>query len=84
MTRDDIAAAVEAVVPGALADLRRLVRIPSIWADPAHAEDTEASAALVAELVSALNPESVRILRAPGGAPAVVAQWPAPEGPQCR
>ncbi|MFG1922503.1 dipeptidase [Cryptosporangium sp. NPDC048952] len=80
MNREEIAAAVDAVVPGALADLQRLVRIPSIWADPTRADDTEASAALVAELAEALNPESVRILRAPGGAPAVVAQWPAPEG----
>ncbi|WP_035855323.1 M20/M25/M40 family metallo-hydrolase [Cryptosporangium arvum] len=80
MNRDEIAAAVDAVVPGARADLERLVRIPSIWADPAHAEDTEASAALVAELAGALGPESVRILRADGGAPAVVARWPAPEG----
>jgi len=80
MTRDEIAAAVNAVIPGARADLERLVRIPSIWADPAHAADTEASAALVAELASALEPASVQILRAPGGAPAVVAQWPAPAG----
>lgn len=80
MSRDEITSAVEAVVPGARADLERLVRIPSIWADPAHAEDTEASAALVAELAGALGPASVQILRAPGGAPAVVAQWPAPEG----
>jgi acetylornithine deacetylase/succinyl-diaminopimelate desuccinylase-like protein len=80
MTRDEIAASVDAVIPGARADLERLVRIPSIWADPAHAEDTEASAALVAELAGALRPASVQVLRAPGGAPAVVAQWPAPDG----
>ncbi|WP_344414985.1 dipeptidase [Pseudonocardia ailaonensis] len=79
-SRDSIAAAVEAVIPGARADLERLVRIPSIWADPAHAADTEASAAAVAELAGALNPASVQIIRADGGAPAVVAQWPAPEG----
>lgn len=79
-TRDQIAAAVEAVLPAARADLERLVRIPSIWADPAHAADTEASAAAVAELAGRLNPGSVQILRAEGGAPAVVAQWPAPEG----
>ncbi|GAA3392659.1 dipeptidase [Cryptosporangium minutisporangium] len=78
--RNTIAAAVEAVIPGARADLERLVRIPSIWADPAHAADTEASAAAVAELAGALNPASVRIIRADGGAPAVLAHWPAPEG----
>ena len=79
-TREAVAAAVEAVIPGVRVDLERLARIPSIWADPAHAADTEASAALVAELAGALNPESVQILRAGGGAPAVVARWPAPEG----
>ncbi|TQS41985.1 dipeptidase [Cryptosporangium phraense] len=80
MPNEALAAAVDAVIPGALADHARLVRIPSIWADPAHAADTEASAALVAELAGALAPESVQILRADGGAPAVVARWPAPEG----
>ena len=84
-TRESISAAVAAVIPGARADLERLVRIPSIWADPAHAADTEASAAAVAELAGALGPATVQILRAAGsatrpGAPAVVAQWPAPEG----
>jgi acetylornithine deacetylase/succinyl-diaminopimelate desuccinylase-like protein len=84
-TRDQIAAAVEAALPAARADLERLVRIPSIWADPAHAADTEASAAAVAELAGRLNPASLQILRAAGsptrpGAPAVVARWPAPEG----
>ena len=79
-SRSRVAAAVDAVVPSALDDLRRLVAIPSIWADPAHAADTEASAAVVVELARALGPESVQILRAEGGAPAVVAHWPAPEG----
>ncbi|SHN76077.1 dipeptidase [Cryptosporangium aurantiacum] len=78
--RPAIASAVEGVIVGARADLERLVRIPSIWADPAHAADTEASAAAVAALAEALNPESVRIIRADGGAPAVVARWPAPPG----
>lgn len=79
-SRESLAAAVDAVLPSARADLERLVRIPSIWADPAHAADTEASAAAVAELAGALNPATLQILRADGGAPAVVAQWPAPEG----
>ena len=79
-SRESLAAAVDAVLPSARADLERLVRIPSIWADPAHAADTEASAAAVAELAGALNPATLQILRAEGGAPAVVAQWPAPEG----
>ncbi len=75
-----LAAAVEAALPGARADLERLVRIPSIWADPAHAEDTRASAEAVAELARDAGAAQVRIIAAEGGAPAVVAHWPAPAG----
>ncbi len=50
-----LAAAVIGVLPGARADLERLVRIPSIWADPAHADDTRRSAEAVAALVDALD-----------------------------
>lgn len=67
-------------MPGARADLERLVRIPSIWADPARAEDTRRSADAVAELAGAAGAADVSIIAADGGAPAVVAHWPAPEG----
>jgi acetylornithine deacetylase/succinyl-diaminopimelate desuccinylase-like protein len=73
-------AAVDAVLPGARADLESLVRIPSIWADPAHAEDTRSSAARVAELARAAGAADVTTIAVEGGAPAVVARWPAPEG----
>jgi acetylornithine deacetylase/succinyl-diaminopimelate desuccinylase-like protein len=76
----ELADAVSRVLPGARTDLESLVRIPSIWADPAHADDTRRSAEAVAELARAAGPESVRIIQADGGAPAVVAHWPAPEG----
>lgn len=79
-TAENIAAAVDAVMPGARADLERLVRIPSIWADPAHADDTHRSAEAVAELARAAGAADVSIIVADGGAPAVVAHWPAPEG----
>ena len=49
----DLAAAVAGVLPGARADLERLVRIPSIWADPAHADDTRRSAEAVVRLAEA-------------------------------
>ena len=49
-TEGALRAAVEQQLPGARADLERLVRIPSIWADPAHADDTHRSAEAVAEL----------------------------------
>ncbi|NMH98493.1 M20/M25/M40 family metallo-hydrolase [Pseudonocardia acidicola] len=78
--RENLAAAVTDALPAARADLERLVRIPSIWADPAHAEDTRRSAETVAELARAAGAAAVQIVAAEGGAPAVVAQWPAPEG----
>lgn len=56
------------------------MRIPSIWADPAHADDTRRSAEAVAELARAAGAADVTIIAAPGGAPAVVAHWPAPDG----
>jgi acetylornithine deacetylase/succinyl-diaminopimelate desuccinylase-like protein len=75
---DDLRRAVDAVLPDARRDLEALVRIPSIWADPAHAEDTRRSADAVATLAREAGAADVRILAAAGGAPAVVAHWPAP------
>jgi cysteinylglycine-S-conjugate dipeptidase len=76
----DLVTAVTDVLPGARADLERLVRIPSIWADPAHADDTRRSAEAVAALACDAGGQDVRILSVDGGAPAVVAHWPAPPG----
>src|SRR4051812_2099086 len=76
----DLANNVAAALPGARADLERLVRIPSIWADPAHADDTRRSAEAVAALARDSGGQDVRIIAADGGAPAVVAHWPAPPG----
>src|SRR5687767_6333676 len=56
----DLAAAVDRVLPGVRGDLERLVRIPSIWADPGHAEDTRHSAAVVAELARDAGAANVR------------------------
>jgi acetylornithine deacetylase/succinyl-diaminopimelate desuccinylase-like protein len=77
---DALAAAVAAELPAARTDLEALVRIPSIWADPAHAEDTRRSAAAVAELARAAGAATVQVISAERGAPAVVANWPAPPG----
>lgn len=77
---DQLASAVDRVLPGARADLERLVRIPSIWADPAHRADTARCAETVAELARGAGAADVRIVAAEGGAPAVVARWPAPPG----
>ena len=72
--------AVEATLAGARTDLEHLVRIPSIWADPAHADDTRRSAEAVAELARGAGAADVSIIAADGGGPAVVAHWPAPPG----
>lgn len=75
-----LADAVTAVLPGARTDLEALVRIPSIWADPAHAEDTRRSADAVAALARDAGAAEVKVIAAEGGAPAVVAHWPGPVG----
>jgi acetylornithine deacetylase/succinyl-diaminopimelate desuccinylase-like protein len=75
-----LASAVDAALPAARADLERLVRIPSIWADPAHAEDTRRSAEAVAELARDAGAAEVSVIAAEGGAPAVVARFPGPAG----
>lgn len=72
--------AVLAALPGARADLERLVRIPSIWALPAHADDVRRSAEAVAELARGAGAADVGVVSADGGAPAVLAHWPAPQG----
>ena len=77
--RRRLPAAVTAALPAARDDLERLVRIPSIWADPAHAADTRRSAEAVAALARDAGGRDVRILAA-GGGPAVVAHWSAPPG----
>lgn len=67
------------VMPGVRADLEDLVRIPSVWAQPEHAADVYASAAAVAELLRGAGFAEVEIV-SEGGAPAVIAHHPAPEG----
>ncbi|MBO0876019.1 MAG: dipeptidase, partial [Pseudonocardia sp.] len=71
---------VENVLPEARTDLEALVRIPSIWADPAHRDDTRRSASAVAGLARAAGATEVDIVSASNGAPAVIARWPAPPG----
>jgi acetylornithine deacetylase/succinyl-diaminopimelate desuccinylase-like protein len=73
-------AAVDQVLPTARADLESLVRIPSIWADPARRDDTRRSAAAVAELARNAGADDVEVVAAPDGAPAVIAHWAAPAG----
>jgi acetylornithine deacetylase/succinyl-diaminopimelate desuccinylase-like protein len=57
-----------------------LVRIRSVSADPGAADDIGVAAEAVAELARAAGAADVAILSVTGGAPAVVAHWPAPDG----
>ncbi len=77
---DQIRAAVREVMPSVRADLEALVRIPSVSADPARADDVRRSAEATAALFRAEGFEDTQILTAAGGAPAVVARKPAPAG----
>ena len=75
----DLRQRVTDVLPSVRRDLEALVRIPSVSAQPAHADDVRRSAEATAELFAAEGFE-VEILTVEGGAPAVVATKPAPEG----
>ncbi|MCV7216949.1 dipeptidase [Mycobacterium crocinum] len=70
---------VQAVLPSVRADLEDLVRIQSVWADPARRDEVHRSAQAVADLLSGAGFEQVEIV-AEGGAPAVIAHHPAPPG----
>ena len=77
---DQIHASVQSVLPGIRRDLEDLVRIESVSADPARAQEVQRSAEAVAELFRAESFETVDIVSADGGAPAVIAHKPGPEG----
>ncbi len=79
-TTSDLRAAVSAVLPSVRSDLEALVRIPSVSADPERADDVRRSAEATAELFRGAGFDDVRILSSQGGAPAVVARKPAPQG----
>ena len=70
---------VQQEMPRVLDDLRDLVRIPSVWDDPARREHGHRSAAAVATLLEDAGFAEVEVVAA-GGAPAVIARHPAPEG----
>jgi cysteinylglycine-S-conjugate dipeptidase len=75
-----LTAAVRRVLPSVRADLERLVRIPSVSADPAAAPQLQASAAEVAGLLRRAGLPEVEIVTVEGGQPAVLARRPAPPG----
>jgi cysteinylglycine-S-conjugate dipeptidase len=73
---------VTAEMPRIRQDLEDLVRIESVSADPARATEVQRSAEAVATLFEADGFEDTKIVsaREDGGAPAVLARKPAPEG----
>src|SRR5689334_23251276 len=79
MSTDALRDALTETLPGARADLEALVRVPSISSDPAHASDVQAAADWVTRQARAAGAADVQVVAA-GGAPAVVATWPAPAG----
>ena len=75
----DLVARVREVLPSVRADLEDLVRIQSVWADPARRDEVRRSADAVAKLLSEAGFGDIRIV-SEGGAPAVIARHPAPPG----
>lgn len=75
----DLRTALDAVLPAARRDLEELARVPSVSADPARAGDVRRAADLVADHARDAVATDVRVVEA-GGAPAVLATWPAPAG----
>jgi acetylornithine deacetylase/succinyl-diaminopimelate desuccinylase-like protein len=71
---------VRRVLPSVRADLERLVRIPSVSADPAAAPHLEASAREVAALLRGAGLPQADVTVAGGSQPAVLAHRPGPPG----
>ncbi|WP_409428835.1 dipeptidase [Mycobacterium sp. SMC-11] len=77
--RSELIQQVRDVLPSVRADLEDLVRIESVWADPARRPEVHRSAQRVADLLSQAGFPQVQIV-AEGGAPAVIAHYPTPPG----
>jgi acetylornithine deacetylase/succinyl-diaminopimelate desuccinylase-like protein len=75
----DLVERVRELLPSVRRDLEDLVRIESVWADPGRRDEVQRSAQAVAELLSQAGFGDVQIV-SEGGAPAVIARHPAPDG----
>jgi acetylornithine deacetylase/succinyl-diaminopimelate desuccinylase-like protein len=71
---------VRQVLPSARADLERLVRIPSVSADPEAAPQLWASASMVAGLLREAGLPEADVVTAGASRPAVLASRPGPPG----
>ncbi|MBV9095335.1 MAG: dipeptidase [Streptosporangiaceae bacterium] len=76
----DLAEAVRQVLPSVRADLERLVRIPSVSADPAAAPHMESSAAEVAALLRQAGVAGAEVTTLGNSRPAVLGHRPGPPG----
>ncbi|MEQ7006128.1 dipeptidase [Actinopolymorpha sp. B17G11] len=79
MIETDSQRAVSRVLPGVRDVLEHLVRIPSVSANPAAADDVRRTADATAQLFRDEGAD-VDILEVEGGQPAVLARFPAPPG----
>jgi acetylornithine deacetylase/succinyl-diaminopimelate desuccinylase-like protein len=70
---------VQTQIPGVLADMKELIAIESVSADPARMSELERSANHIVQLLADLSCPDIRIVRARDGAPAVIGRFPAPE-----
>jgi len=75
----DLRAAVDAVLPATLEDLKKLIAIPSVSSQADHDADVQATADQIAEWLRELGCPDVKVIEE-GGKPAVIAHFPAPEG----
>src|SRR4051812_1617967 len=71
-------ACLDDVLERSRADLEALARIPSLSCDPAHAADVRRAVEEVARHARDAGAADTEIVDA-GGAPALIAHWPAPE-----
>ena len=76
----NLSQAVRQVLPSVRADLERLVRIPSVSADPDAARDVWASAATTAGLLREAGLPAVDVVTAADSRPAVLGHRPGPPG----
>src|ERR1700749_2389056 len=75
----DLVERVRQLLPSVRDDLENLVRIQSVWADPARRDQVHRSAQVTADLLSQAGFGYVQIV-SEGGAPAVITRHPAPPG----
>jgi len=68
------------LLPGVLTDLKDLVAIESISADPARSGEVERSALAIVRLLVDAGCPNARVICGDGEAPAVLARFPAPAG----